>query len=178
MFDNPTWLHGVNHTCRVMALTWALGSEMALERERNLALCAAYIHDTARQGDGVCSIHGERAAIYKLPLYKDFFLSQGIDAADIPVIKSAIINHSQPEDLEKNHPHYLVTALLKDSDALDRFRLGPFNLKKKYLRFPQTRNYIKFAKELFFKTSCNNNLTFIEALQMLQEITGKKFPAS
>ena len=30
------------------------------------------------------------------------------------------------EELDKSHPHYPVTALLKDADALDRIRLGTF----------------------------------------------------
>jgi hypothetical protein len=176
LFDHPSWLHGVNHTCRVMSMVWALGCELKLTRERNLALCAAYIHDMAREGDGVCRIHGPRSAETKLPVYKDFFLEKGIDAGDIPVIYTAIANHSLPEELEKTHPHYLVTAILKDADALDRFRLGPFDLNKKYLRLTETHEYIPYAKKLFLRTSRIKNLSFIQTLETLEAISGKTFP--
>jgi hypothetical protein len=176
LFDHPSWLHSENHTCRVMSMVWAMGFELQWVRERNLALCAAYIHDMARDGDGICRVHGARAAEQKLPLYQPFFIEQGIHADDIPVIETAIRNHSQLEELEHTHPHYLVTALLKDADALDRFRLGPFDLDKRYLRLPVTHDFIPFAKKLFIRTSRKRNIGFIDALEMLESITGKTYP--
>jgi hypothetical protein len=176
MFDHPSWLHGVNHTCRVMSLVWALGTDMGLERERNLAFCAAYIHDTAREGDGVCHIHGPQSAEMKLPLYIPFFLEQGIAEPDIAVIRTAIANHSIPMELEKSDPHYLVTSLLKDADALDRFRLGPFNLDKKFLRLAESQDFISCGKKLFLKTAASADHTFMQVLGILEKITGKAYP--
>lgn len=175
-FDHPSWLHGVNHTCRVMSMVWAMGCEMNWVRERNLALCAAYIHDMSREGDGICRVHGSKAAEEKLPVYKSFFILQGINPDDIAVIKTAITNHSQLTELDQTDPHYLVTALLKDADALDRFRLGPFDLDKRYLRLPVTQEFIPHAKKLFIRTSRKRDAGFIDTLETLEQITGKEYP--
>jgi hypothetical protein len=175
-FDHPSWLHGVNHTCRVMSLVWAMGCELGRTHERDLALCAAYIHDMARKGDGICRVHGPDAAATKLPVFQPFFLSQGIIEEDICVIETAITNHSQLEELDIDHPHYNVTALLKDADALDRFRLGPFDLNKKYLRLPLTQEFIPFARKLFLRTATKKCLEFEGTLEVLENITGKRYP--
>ena len=55
--------------------------------------------------------------------------------------------HSRPEELEAGHPHWRLTALLKDADGLDRVRLG--DLDPRYLRFKEARAMVAFAEELF-----------------------------
>jgi hypothetical protein len=151
-FDHSSWLHGVGHTYRVMALTYVIGNDLCREKERDLAYCAAYIHDLARLHDGVCREHGPRSAEMKLPLFREFFLSHGLAEDDIAAIKTAIYQHSLLEELDKEHPHYMVTAILKDADALDRIRLGPFDLNPEYLRFPESKALIKPAQRLFVRT--------------------------
>ena len=175
-FDHPSWLHGVNHTCRVMSMVWAMGSDLGMVHERNLALCAAYIHDMARTGDGICYQHGPEAAEKKFPLFKSFFIDQGIDQDGLETIRTAVRYHSLPEEIDRDHPHYKVTALLKDADALDRIRLGFFNLDKRFLRFPETHNYISQAKKLFRRTSLHSHYGFLPALEILESITGKSYP--
>ena len=71
----------------------------------------------------------------------------GIEGADYPAIATAVTLHSRSEDLERNHPHWTLTSLLKDADALDRVRL--FDLDPNYFRWPQSRDMVPFAKRLF-----------------------------
>jgi hypothetical protein len=77
--------------------------------------------------------------------------------------------------LPVDHPHYQVAALLKDADALDRFRLGPYDLDKKYLRLPLTHLYIPHAKKLFLKTLNKRDLDLVKTLEILERITGKRY---
>jgi hypothetical protein len=151
-FDHPSWLHGVDHTLRVMAMTWCIGSELGMEKERDLAFCAAYIHDLARKHDGVCAEHGPEAAEFKLPLFADFFRSQGVDDEGLESIRTAVYWHSLPGEIPLDDPHYKVTALLEDADALDRIRLGPFNLKPELLRFDLARKLIPASRRFFQRT--------------------------
>ncbi|MFH0867091.1 MAG: hypothetical protein V1904_12920, partial [Bacteroidota bacterium] len=113
---------------------------------------AAFIHDMSRLHDGKCSEHGQRAADDKLPLFLPLFRTNGMKEEDIPYIYSAVSNHSIPSDISKDHPHYIVTAILKDADALDRVRISPNDLKLKFLRFSESISLISFAEELFYLT--------------------------
>ncbi len=170
MFDHRSYLHGVGHTCRVMALSWVLGENVATDEERNAAWCAAYIHDLARLHDGVCHLHGQQAAENKLPLYKPFFIEQGLSEEMIEAVYTAVFQHSLPNEIEKDHPHYNVTALLKDADALDRIRLGPFDLNPDYLRYSYSRELIKPARKLFLKTTLIRQPSPIGCHQLLTKL--------
>ncbi len=138
-FSNRSILHGIHHTYRVLCHCNVLGNMLKLKRETRLAQCAAFIHDMARRHDGTCRQHGAWAAEEKVPIFKDLFYSIGVSPNDIPEIKSAVVNHSDPSDLSKGDPHYLTTAILKDADALDRIRLGNDNLDIEFLRFLGSR---------------------------------------
>jgi hypothetical protein len=149
-FDHHSQLHGVGHTYRVMYHTLFLGTMTGLKKEAKTAFCAAYIHDLARQHDGLCSEHGLWSKQKKLPEYIGFFKDAGIPDEEIEIIGLAVENHSETKEIPRDHLAYNTTALLKDADALDRFRLGETELKTELLRFPQSRERIIFAKKLFF----------------------------
>lgn len=151
-FDNQSSLHGINHTYRVMCHVLHLGNALGFEREKKLAFCAAFIHDMSRKHDGFCQHHGLWAAEEKLPIFKEFFFLQGINAYEIEEIGAAAKNHSEGYELPKSDPFWKTTALLKDADALDRIRLGEENLKTEFLRFPISENFISYANILFFTT--------------------------
>jgi hypothetical protein len=172
-FDHLSWLHGVNHTCRVMALVWAMGYELQDDTTRDLAFCAAFIHDMARESDGICRVHGPKAAESKLPLFKDFFISQGILESQLSAIAAAVHYHSLLEEPELNNEYYKVIAFLKDADALDRIRLGPFDLDASYLRFPFSKKYILPARKLFLKTVRGTQYSPIAGIEMLGKILKK-----
>ncbi|MDP2423392.1 MAG: HD domain-containing protein [Bacteroidales bacterium] len=148
-FDNQSNLHGINHTYRVMCHVLYLGQALLFEREIKLAFSAAFIHDMSRKHDGFCQHHGLWASRQKLPLFKDFFLSQGINSFQLEEISASVRNHSEGFDLQKNDPFWKTAALLKDADALDRIRLGVGNLRIEFLRFPATEQFVPFANALF-----------------------------
>jgi hypothetical protein len=65
-------------------------------------------------------------------------------------IEVAVVHHCKPSELERNHPHYRLTSLLKDADGLDHVRLGDLN--PAYLRNPQALDMVGFAQILFDET--------------------------
>lgn len=174
-FDHQSTLHGINHTYRVMLHVINIGQRMALDGEILPAWCAAYVHDMARRHDGYCTEHGAWAAKTKLPLFRDFFSQQGVDAEGLRAIKVAVANHSVRHEISPQHPYYKITALLKDADALDRIRISETNLKVKYLRYPVTATLVDFAKALYYATSHDELASFDELLQIAGNIAGVSF---
>jgi hypothetical protein len=148
-FDHDSHLHGINHTYRVMCHVLLLGKKLGWERETRLAFCAAFIHDMSRKHDGYCTQHGYWSMRDKLPVFTEFFLSQGANIYEIKEIGTAVQNHSAGFELSPDHPFYKTTALLKDADALDRIRLGENNLDQSFLRLAATAKFIPFAIDLF-----------------------------
>jgi len=173
-FDHAGDLHGIAHTYRVMILVHQLSILLNRKDLALPALAAAFIHDMARQHDGYCTMHGKWAAENKLPLFKDFFLDTGIREQDLLLIAVAIENHSLMKELEPHNPAFLLTAILKDADALDRIRLGEGNLDKKFLRINKSKGLIDFARKLYF-SSCNLIFhNFTEILDYTNLINQKK----
>jgi len=151
-FRHESSLHGALHTYRVMCHVLLLGDRMKLVHPARLAFCAAFVHDMARRHDGFCIMHGPRAAKHKVPEFMPLFNKYGFTNEDINSIKTAVSNHSQYFELRKDHPHYLVTSLLKDADALDRIRLGEGCLNTKYLRHEVTLGLKDFSRNLYIKS--------------------------
>ena len=164
-FDHPSMIHGVGHTYRVMVLVHELCLLTCNDDLLLPGVAAAYIHDMARKHDGYCDRHGQWAVEEKIPLFRQFFLDNHFHPRELDGIAAAIENHCVQEELVPDHPHYLLTALLKDADALDRIRLGPGNLRPDYLRFSQSRGMVGFAEALFFMT---RNLKFNNFTGILQ----------
>jgi hypothetical protein len=79
------------------------------------------------------------------------FARVGIAAADIVMISTAVTHHCKHAELDRTHPHWELTALLKDADGLDRVRLGDLDVR--YLRHEPSKKYAGFAEELFTRTA-------------------------
>jgi hypothetical protein len=77
-------------------------------------------------------------------------LRGGVAESDYASIRTAVVHHSLPKELDRAHPHWRLTSLLKDADGLDRVRLG--DLDPRYLRNPEARNMVAFAEALFNET--------------------------
>jgi len=139
---------------------------LALEKPDLLlpALASAYVHDMARKHDGYCDKHGKWAVEHKLPRFREFFLSYGISEPDLLTMATAIEYHCRMDELGETHPAYFLTAILKDSDALDRIRLGEGNLNPNFLRFPESMDMIDFARKLYFST---RNVKFVNFTGLL-----------
>ena len=151
-FAHQSSKHGVSHVARVM-IHGLLLTEMTGHRDQALSLWAAiFTHDLARTGDGVCHRHGPDAARLLTTSHdvRARLFAGGVVEADIDAIAVAVSTHSHGE-LPRDHPHYVLTALLKDADGLDRVRLG--DLDPFYFRFPATKSLVPFAERLFTETN-------------------------
>ena len=169
-FDHQSNIHGVNHTYRVMYHVLKIASAVGFKKEGVVAFCAAYIHDLARLNDGYCTQHGAWASARKLRLYTNLFHEIGLKETDIENIEVAVTNHSITKELEKDNSAYLITALLKDADALDRIRLGDENLDIRYLRFSESKKMVASAKKIFFATDKMSFCSFAEILKYINEL--------
>jgi hypothetical protein len=166
-FDNRSLVHGINHTYRVMYHCLELGELTHCLKASLLAFMAAFIHDMARQHDGYCTEHGLWAATQKLPLFLGLFLESGATEGDLKLIGTAVLQHSLPDDIPNSDPAWLVSALLKDADALDRIRLGENNLMPEYLRFHESHALIEPAKLLYYKCPFKPLASFGELLALV-----------
>lgn len=150
-FFHHSRIHGQSHVARVIVHTLALVRLLGLERRAAKSWAAAYIHDLGREHDGGCRHHGEYALerLKTLPHIQALLEKGGVAPSDWEGISVAVKNHCR-EEIPRTHPHYEVTAVLKDADGLDRVRLGDLN--PRFLRFPQSRSLIPFAKALYEET--------------------------
>jgi hypothetical protein len=147
-FDHRSGLHGLWHTHRVMLHVLVLGSAGGLdERVVRSAFCAAVIHDQARTHDGSCRHHGKRSVRTKLAAWLGRFAAAGLPLGDLPAVTDAVEHHCRGE-LPRDHGSYPALALLKDADALDRFRLGEHDLDVRMLRHAFAPRFVPFAREL------------------------------
>lgn len=152
LFTHRSTLHGQSHVARVMVHAFRLLAATGWAEEGPRLWAAVYLHDLARTHDGLCYRHGGDAMkkFDGMPALRALFARGGVRDDDYPAIHTAVVHHSLPKELEKDHPHWRLTSLLKDADGLDRVRLGDLDLR--YLRNPQARDMVSFAEALFAET--------------------------
>ena len=167
-FDNQSFVHGINHTYRVMYHCLELGEAMQSSKASLLAFMGAFIHDMARQHDGYCTEHGSWAATRKLPFFRGLFLESGASEEDLELIATAVRQHSLPIEINASDPAWQMSSLLKDADALDRIRLGESNLRPEYLRFRESLSLIEPAKELYLRCPIEPLASFGELLALVR----------
>ncbi|MDK9700952.1 MAG: hypothetical protein OEM52_12460 [bacterium] len=175
LFSHHGTLHDRRHIGRVLINAWML-LDLLQKKEYTIPLWATvYLHDIAREHDGVSYHHGQDA-IDKLDANSDlqsFLQDVGIADEDWPAIRSAVSYHSWPHSLEpeRTHEYWMLIAMLKDADALDRIRIGDMN--PNLLRFPESRWLVPFAISLYHRTKdmdgTDENL-FTEFWQIAQEL--------
>jgi hypothetical protein len=148
-FRHISTLHGQHHVGRVMVHAFRLIEVTGLHEERLRLWAAVYLHDVARTHDGRCYVHGAAAMrrLEDMPELRALLAGAGIEGADYPAIATAVSLHSRPEELDRDHPHWTLTSLLKDADGLDRVRL--LDLDPRYLRWSQPHDMVPFARRLF-----------------------------
>lgn len=149
LFSHRSTLHGQSHVSRVMVHAFRLIAATGWPEEAPRLWAAVYLHDLARTHDGVCYRHGGDAMtkFESLPQVRELFARGGVQESDHPIIHSAVVHHSLPRELDRNHRHWRLTSLLKDADGLDRVRLG--DLDPRYLRNPEAHEMVDFAETLF-----------------------------
>ena len=153
LFSHASIIHGQSHVSRVMVHAFRLIDATGWSEEALRLWAAVYLHDLARTHDGVCYRHGGDAMkkFETLHHVRDLFARGGVTDDDYPIIHTAVVHHSLPRELDRDHPHWRLTSLLKDADALDRVRIR--DLDPRYLRHLQARGMVAFAQRLFEDTN-------------------------
>jgi len=169
-FYNLSLRHGINHTYRVMCLCLYLGDKLNNISDTRQAVCAAFIHDMSRRHDGYCTDHGSWSVREKLPHFRKMFISLGLSAQELKSIELAVENHCMGKEVDPGHPHYNVVAILKDADALDRVRLGDWNLNTDFLRFKESLDLIDFSMQLYQNTKDISIENFKQVLDLAKNL--------
>ena len=148
IFTHHSQIHGQAHVARVIVHAFLLVDALGLEELSSSVWAAAYIHDIGREHDGGFRNHGQYAIdkVATLPSVKSLLAAGGVHDGDWEGISVAVENHCR-EEIPGNHPHWTLTAILKDADGLDRVRLG--DLDPRYFRFPMTAGLVAFAEALY-----------------------------
>ncbi len=146
-FLRPTPLHGPSHVNRVIYHGMHLARLMGWNDIMPAVWAACHLHDQARLSDGVCHEHGAAAVRYQLAKMLSLYARGGLAPSMLPHVVTAVASHCIREELPKDHPHYRVTAVLKDADALDRVRIG--DLDPSYLRLERSPLLVDSAQTLF-----------------------------
>jgi hypothetical protein len=152
LFTHASTLHGQAHVARVMVHAFRLIAATGWAEEAPRLWAAVYLHDIARTHDGHCYRHGGDAMkkFETLPELHGLFAQGGVADGDYAEIRTAVVQHCLPNEMNRAHPHWRLTSLLKDADGLDRVRLG--DLDPRYLRNPEAREMVAFAERLFNQT--------------------------
>ena len=152
LFTHASTLHGQAHVSRVLVHAFRLIEATGWQEEAPRLWAAVYLHDIARTHDGRCFRHGGDAMkkFETTPSLRELFARGGVRDEDYGPIHTAVVHHSLPKELDRDHPHWRLTSLLKDADGLDRVRLG--DLDPRRLRNPQACEMIGFAEALFAET--------------------------
>ena len=152
LFTHVSTIHGQAHVARVMVHAFRLIDATGWTDEAPRLWAAVYLHDIARTHDGRCYRHGADAMTQfeSRPELRALFAEGGVTDGDYAPIRTAVVHHCQPHELDRGHPHWRLTSLLKDADGLDRVRLG--DLDPRYLRNAEAVQMIGFAEALFSET--------------------------
>jgi len=152
LFRHRSDLHGQAHVARVMVHAMRLVEATSRPEHSARLWASVFLHDLARTHDGVCYRHGADAAqrLRDEPELQRRLAEAGLSEADHPAIEAAVTAHSAPKEVSRDHAHWPLIALLKDADGLDRVRLG--DLDPRYLRHPEAKALVPFAKALFDAT--------------------------
>jgi len=152
LFTHQSLLHGQAHVARVMVHAFRLIAATGWTEDAPRLWACVYLHDLARIHDGLCYRHGGDAMkkFESLPDVRELFARGGVQDEDYAAIHTAVVHHSLPRELDRQHAHWRLTSLLKDADGLDRVRLGDLN--PRYLRNPESKGMVDFAETLFAET--------------------------
>jgi hypothetical protein len=150
MFAHASDIHGQKHVARVMVHGFLLVDLLGQPQHAAPLWACIYLHDLARLHDGVSREHGADAVMQNLPALRPFFAEAGVAEESFAAIETAVSWHSLVQELPKEHPHWPLTALLKDADGLDRVRLG--DLDPTYLRYDASKELVDYAEGLYRET--------------------------
>jgi hypothetical protein len=150
LFDSH--VHGQDHIERVIFYALVLAWKYDLdEKDTDILRYAASLHDTQRVSDGYDTEHGHRAA------QESAKYAHKLDGEDLEILKGVMACHARNDklmeesirefDVKDMDRALKLAKLFKDSDGLDRVRLG--DLKTKFLRNKFTHDLVDFAQDLY-----------------------------
>ncbi len=149
-------IHGQDHVERVCILAAYLGAQLGVSMNMfKLCLEAAKYHDIGRRNDAEDRLHGYLGS-------KDIYeCCEEFCEWDCEMIAAVVEAHSllddearwvfdkyellEPSDFEM---YLQILNIVKDADALDRFRLTEHSLKVNFLRVPESLSVIQAACEM------------------------------
>ena len=168
LYDSP--IHGLYHSEKVLLFSYLIGKHYNLNEQDMRIICdAAKYHDIGRVGDDENKFHGNNSS-EKI----DLVINYG-DEYEQALLKAIMNEHSRPDNeadrsfddyfwsFEDEDPNYseekireykkrydYLYKVLKDADALDRFRLigTCAALDKDYLRLDYSKKLISMAEEI------------------------------
>jgi len=145
-------IHSTEHTSRVLLFALLLADHYQLNPEdTDILAMAAVFHDTRRINDYRDTGHGERAAAY----YATYCVNSGLPYEKLTYL--IISYHDRDDDLGismiaeqfPNHEKAIfLYKIFKDSDGLDRLRLGSKWLDLNRLRTDYALKLLPLAKRL------------------------------
>lgn len=172
-------IHAAPHSERVLLYALILGEKIFGDNPEalNALAHAAVFHDTRRQDDYLDTGHGARAAVY----YQDF-CKKNPDLKCYPESAYLMRYHDLDDKLGReaiekefgeDAPRVLkLYEIFKDSDALDRWRLGRRGLDPKFLRNPEAKQMSEYAHHIVNETMPEDLRKEIE--RMVEEIMAKQ----
>ena len=168
LYDSP--IHGLYHSEKVLLFSYLIGKHYNLNEQDMRIICdAAKYHDIGRAGEDENKFHGNNSS-EKI----DLVIKYG-DEYEQALLKAIMSEHSRPDNeadrsfddyfwsFEDEDPNYseekireykkrydYLYKVLKDADALDRFRLigTCAALDKDYLRLDYSKKLISMAEEI------------------------------
>ena len=168
LYNSP--IHGLYHSEKVLLFSYLIGKHYNLNEQDMRIICdAAKYHDIGRVGDDENKFHGNKSSenIDSVIKYDDEY--------ELALLKAIMNEHSRPDNeadrsfddyfwsFEDEDPNYseekikeykkrynYLYKVLKDADALDRFRLigTCAALDEDYLRLDYSKDLISMAEEI------------------------------
>lgn len=139
-------LVSTTHIYRTMILSASIAKARGCWREGFLALCAAFIHDLSRSCGCIGVWHGRDSVKRFFPEYELLWNKYDMTDEEKEWVKAAVVKHPFDKIGKEGDPGYIVAAMLKDADVLERMRLGTFNPDD--LILPESAGLMIFAAKL------------------------------
>lgn len=168
MFARPSHasIHSIGHIYRTMIGCALLGEALQRPREGLLAFCGAYIHDLARETDGIEPDHGDKAADKYFVRFETIWDKYHLTNEERKQICQAVAQHARREWMTPKDEGYPVMAILKDADALDRCRIG--DLCSEWLRYPESHLLIRPIEYIYLRTMhVNTDITLLQFMELI-----------
>lgn len=171
--------HAAPHCERVLLYSLIIGDSLFGDDTEALEILAhaSVFHDTRRQDDYLDTGHGARAAVYY-----EAFCTENDDIAFHPEAVFLMRYHDLDDKIgEKAIRQYFgedsdrvlkLYAVFKDSDALDRWRLGSLGLDPRYLRTSKAKSMVEYAHRIVNETIPADELAKVDA--MIKDIMSRQ----